>query len=143
MKKVAIVGVEGSGKTVMLADEEGYFLAPKNFGTAAYGEWETWRPILAVRPADTFCNLMIVLIQQCRYLLDKMLKWQEADFIKNGGVRERMHAARTEARVEQWDKAIPSPARATFLSHQVRFGVARGAAACDNRGVLDQERTST
>ncbi len=58
MKKVAIVGVEGSGKTVMLAglgdlytypDDEGYFLAPKNFGTAAYvaekiermrkGEW--------------------------------------------------------------------------------------------------------
>ncbi|MBQ6011361.1 MAG: hypothetical protein IJL17_22720 [Kiritimatiellae bacterium] len=58
MKKVAIVGVEGSGKTVMLAglgdlytypDEKGYFLAPKNFGTAAYvaekiermrkGEW--------------------------------------------------------------------------------------------------------
>ena len=60
MKKVAIVGVEGSGKTVMLAglgelytqpDEGGYFLAPKNFGTAAYvaekiarmrkGEWPT------------------------------------------------------------------------------------------------------
>ena len=58
MKKVAIVGVEGSGKTVMLAglgdlytypDAGGYFLAPKNFGTAAYvaekiesmrrGEW--------------------------------------------------------------------------------------------------------
>ena len=58
MKKVAIVGVEGSGKTVMLAglgdlytypDEEGYMLVPKNFSTAAYvaeriermrkGEW--------------------------------------------------------------------------------------------------------
>ena len=58
MKKVAIVGVEGSGKTVMLAglgdlytrpDADGYFLAPKNFGTAEYvaekiermrkGEW--------------------------------------------------------------------------------------------------------
>ena len=58
MRKVAIVGVEGSGKTVMLAglgdlytypDDDGYFLAPKNFGTAAYvaekiermrkGEW--------------------------------------------------------------------------------------------------------
>ena len=58
MKKVAIVGVEGSGKTVMLAglgdlytypDEEGYLLVPKNFSTAAYvaekiermrkGEW--------------------------------------------------------------------------------------------------------
>ena len=58
MKKVAIVGVEGSGKTVMLAglgdlyshpDANGYFLDPKNFTTAAYvaekvermrkGEW--------------------------------------------------------------------------------------------------------
>ena len=58
MKKVAIVGVEGSGKTVMLAGlgdlytypaEQGYFLSPKNFSTAAYvsekiarmrkGEW--------------------------------------------------------------------------------------------------------
>ncbi len=58
MKKVAIVGVEGSGKTVMLAglgelymhpDESGCFLAPKNFTTAKYvsekiarmrrGEW--------------------------------------------------------------------------------------------------------
>ena len=58
MKKVAIVGVEGSGKTVMLdglgdlytyPDEEGYMLVPKNFSTAAYvaekiermrkGEW--------------------------------------------------------------------------------------------------------
>ena len=45
MKKVAIVGVEGSGKTVMLAglgdlysrpDARGYFLAPKDFNTSAY-----------------------------------------------------------------------------------------------------------
>ena len=60
MKKVAIVGVEGSGKTVMLAglgdlytnpDAGGYFLSPKNYGTASYvankiarmrqGEWPT------------------------------------------------------------------------------------------------------
>ena len=60
MKKVAIVGVEGSGKTVMLAglgdlytnpDEEGLYLSPKNYETATYvsekiarmrkGEWPT------------------------------------------------------------------------------------------------------
>ena len=60
MKKIAIVGVEGSGKTVMLAclgelyshpDEDGYFLSPKNFTTMKYvcekiaklrhGEWPT------------------------------------------------------------------------------------------------------
>ena len=44
-RKVAIVGVEGSGKTVMLSglgalysqpDERGYFLSPKNFETVSY-----------------------------------------------------------------------------------------------------------
>lgn len=73
-----------------------------------HGEWDEWKKILESRPADTFCNLMIILIQQCRYLLRKMLKWQEEDFVKKGGVRERMYSARTEARAEQWDKAIYS-----------------------------------
>ena len=60
MKKIAIVGVEGSGKTVMLAglgdlysrpDKDGFFLGPKNYQTATYvaekiarmrrGEWPT------------------------------------------------------------------------------------------------------
>lgn len=45
MRKVAIVGVEGSGKTVLLAglgalyyrpDSNGYFLSPKNFQTSSY-----------------------------------------------------------------------------------------------------------
>lgn len=45
MRKVAIVGVEGSGKTVLLAglgdlysrpDEQGYFLSPKDFNTNKY-----------------------------------------------------------------------------------------------------------
>ncbi len=91
MKKVAIVGVEGSGKTVMLAglgdlytypDEEGWFLAPKNFATAAYvndkiarmrqGEWPSattgdetmgldWtlkrRDTASRRPPEAVCEL--------------------------------------------------------------------------------------
>ena len=45
LRRISIVGVEGSGKTVMLAglgdiysrpDNKGYFLAPKNFNTSAY-----------------------------------------------------------------------------------------------------------
>jgi four helix bundle suffix protein len=51
---------------------------------------------------------MIVVIQQTKYLLDKMIAAQEADFKKHGGVHERMHAARTAARGEDWDKAIYS-----------------------------------
>lgn len=73
-----------------------------------HSEWEDWKPIFESRPAETLCNLMIVVIQQSRYMLDKMLKWQEDDFKAHGGVRERMHAARTEARGESWDNAAYS-----------------------------------
>lgn len=73
-----------------------------------HADWDEWKQLFATRPAETLCNLMIVLIQQARYLLDKMLAWQEEDFMKNGGVRERMHAARTEARGKAWDKAVYS-----------------------------------
>lgn len=74
----------------------------------AHSEWDDWKPLFESRPAETLCNLMIVIIQQSRYMLDKMLKWQEEDFKSHGGVRERMHAARTEARGESWDKAVYS-----------------------------------
>ena len=73
-----------------------------------HADWDEWKQLFETRPAETLCNLMIVLIQQARYLLDKMLAWQEEDFRKNGGVRERMHAARTEARGKAWDKAVYS-----------------------------------
>lgn len=73
-----------------------------------HADWEDWKPLFESRPATTLCNLMIVLIQQTRYLLDKMLAWQETDFKLHGGVRERMHAARTEARAEAWSQSIYS-----------------------------------
>jgi len=76
MKKVAIVGVEGSGKTVMLAclgelytspDANGWFLRPKNFQTASYvmdkiarmrkGEWPQATPDDAMQGLDwTLCR---------------------------------------------------------------------------------------
>ena len=76
--------------------------AIKNF------DWEAWRPIFETRPSDTLANLMLTLCHQTRYMLDKMIVRQEEDFKKFGGVRERMHAARTAARAEEWDKGIYS-----------------------------------
>lgn len=73
-----------------------------------HDEWEDWKPLFESRPAETLCNLMIVLIRQSRYLLDRMLQWQEEDFKAHGGVRERMHAARTEARGKEWNQAVYS-----------------------------------
>ena len=73
-----------------------------------HADWNDWKPFFDSRPAETLCNLMIVLIQQTKYLLDKMIAAQEDDFKRHGGVRERMYAARTAARGEEWDKAIYS-----------------------------------
>ena len=73
-----------------------------------HAEWEDWKPIFESRPAETLANLMLTLCHQTRYMLDKMLARQEEDFKKFGGVRERMHAARTAARAEEWDKGLYS-----------------------------------
>jgi four helix bundle suffix protein len=73
-----------------------------------HSSWEDWKDIFNTRPPETICNLMIVLIQQTKYLLDKMIASQEEDFKKHGGIRERMHAARTAARGEDWDKSLYS-----------------------------------
>lgn len=72
----------------------------------AHSDWEDWKEFFETRPAETLCNLMVVLIAQTKYLLDRMIERQERDFTKFGGVRERMHAARTAARGEDWNKSI-------------------------------------
>jgi hypothetical protein len=48
-----------------------------------------------------------------------MLKRQEEDFKQHGGVRERMHAARTAARGEAWDKELYSKLAATETSEDL------------------------
>ena len=73
-----------------------------------HADWEYWKPIFESRPADTCCNLAITLIHQTRSLLDALIKYLEADFTQHGGIRERMHAARTAARGEDWDKSVYS-----------------------------------
>ena len=64
--------------------------------------------VALTRPAETVANLMLTLCHQTRYLLDKMIATQEEEFKKYGGVRERMHAARTATRGEEWDKSVYS-----------------------------------
>ena len=57
-------------------------------------DWCSWEQIFKSRPADTYCNLMLIIIYQTMYLLDKMLERQESDFAFYGGIRERMYNAR-------------------------------------------------
>ena len=82
-------------------------LAARDFAKE-HADWADWEPLFATRPPETLANLMLTLCHQTRYLLDKMIAAQEADFKKHGGVRERMHAARAAARGEAWDKSVYS-----------------------------------
>ena len=98
--------LKAHGEAEWPADDEKK-VAARDFAKA-HADWEDWKPFFETRPAETLCNLMVVLIQQTKYLLDRMIARQEADFKKLGGVRERMHAARTAARGEDWDKTLYS-----------------------------------
>ncbi len=71
-------------------------------------DWSDWKELFETRSADTLANLMLTLCSQTSYLLHRMIERQEADFKKFGGVRERMHAARTAARGEDFEKGLYS-----------------------------------
>ncbi len=45
-------------------------------------------------------NILICLIHQANYLLDQQLKKLEQDFLKEGGLRERMTRARLKVRAK-------------------------------------------
>ena len=83
---------------------------------------------------------MVVLIQQTKYLLDRMIARQEADFKKLGGVRERMHVARAAARRGEGDKALyrrldsaATPEDLAAREAEIRRELARAAASIRRR----------
>jgi four helix bundle suffix protein len=60
-----------------------------------------FRDFAETRSAEIVANIAVCLIHQANYLLDRQLKRLEQDFLKEGGLRERMHSARTLARDTQ------------------------------------------
>jgi four helix bundle suffix protein len=60
--------------------------------------YESYRTYLETRPPEIVANILICLIHQTNYLLDQLLRKLETDFLKEGGLRERMTKARIAAR---------------------------------------------
>ncbi len=69
-------------------------------------DWSDWRSIFESRPAETLANLMLVIGNQTSYLLGRLIERLEADFTSVGGIRERMHAARTAVRAQTCPAAL-------------------------------------
>ena len=70
--------------------------------------FETFREFCETRSAEVVANIAICLIHQANYLLDQQIKWQEQDFIKEGGLREKMTRVRLQHR-NQPDKQKSNP----------------------------------
>jgi four helix bundle suffix protein len=60
--------------------------------------FETYREFCETRPAEVVANIAICLIHQANYLLDRQIRRLEQDFVKEGGIREKMTRARLEYR---------------------------------------------
>ena len=54
--------------------------------------------VFETRPAEVVANVILCLIHQADYCLDRQLAFLEKDFIEHGGIRERMTAARLAER---------------------------------------------
>ncbi len=69
-----------------------------NGTNTTYETYATFKPFIETRPPEVVANIIICLIHQTNYLLDRQLKQLEAAFLSEGGLRERMTRARLESR---------------------------------------------
>ncbi|MDD3545582.1 MAG: four helix bundle suffix domain-containing protein [Kiritimatiellae bacterium] len=73
----------------------------RKLGRQENESYETYRTYIETRPGEIVANIVICLIHQTNYLLDRQLRRLEQDFLKEGGLRERMTRARLDARARQ------------------------------------------
>ena len=114
--EIKLIGVARASLEELLKDYEDYLrvrdltLWKKNSKEAQYVRhlghkshvtYETYRTYIETRPAETVANIAICLIHQANFLLDQQIRRMEQDFLKEGGLRERMTRARLQVRDRQ------------------------------------------
>jgi four helix bundle suffix protein len=70
----------------------------RRLGQKTNESYETYRTYMETRPPETLANIAICLIHQANYLLDQQIRKLEQDFLKKGGLREKMTKARLDYR---------------------------------------------
>jgi four helix bundle suffix protein len=74
----------------------------RRLGSKPELKFDDIREFAETRPGPVVANIALCLIHQANYLLDQQLRRLEQDFLKAGGLRERMTKARLESRA--WGK---------------------------------------
>ena len=72
----------------------------RRLGRKTPQSYEDYRKFVETRPAEVVANMALCLIHQTNYLVDQQLRRLEQDFVKEGGLRERMSRA---ASLPEWD----------------------------------------
>ena len=75
---------------------EAFFV--RKLGAKNDESYEFYRSFIETRPAETVANILICLIHQANYLLDQQIRKLEQEFLRQGGLRERMTRARLAVR---------------------------------------------
>lgn len=75
-------------------------LAVRKLTYKSHESYETYRTYIEGRSSGTVANIIISLIHQANYLLDRQIARLEEDFSQNGGIREHMYKARVKQREE-------------------------------------------
>lgn len=70
----------------------------RNLGRQDEGSYENYRSFLETRSGPVCANILICLVHQTNFLLDSLIRRLEADFLREGGLRERMFHARVKKR---------------------------------------------
>jgi four helix bundle suffix protein len=70
----------------------------RKIGHKSHVTYETYRTYVDTRPPEVVANIAICLIHQANFLLDQQIRRLEQDFLKEGGLRERMTRARLQSR---------------------------------------------
>jgi len=70
----------------------------RSLGRKSPQSYETYREFVETRTPDVIENIALCLVHQTNYLLDQQIRRLEKDFIKEGGLRERMTRVRMRER---------------------------------------------
>ena len=70
----------------------------RRLGHKSHVSYEAYREFADTRPPEVVANIALCLINQANYLLDQQIRRLEQDFLKEGGLRERMTRARMQSR---------------------------------------------
>ena len=73
----------------------------RDLGKQSPQTFELYRKYVEEKPAKVVANIAICLLHQTNYLIDRQMLRLEADFLKDGGLRERMTRARIASRNQQ------------------------------------------